>query len=122
MAGLIGPNSKLPGHIHRVPAGATCDDHEDRPAVARVQGETDSFGSELIDMCQECYDNYKKYAEEEAQKIQEEERFCEIGNHQAKGVTLRRDPSEGLFGPVYDMCPACHQRIISDFIGDDDLG
>lgn len=49
------------GSHHKVPAGATCDDHPDRPAVHRVQGETDSFGCEYIDWCQECYDKYQQY-------------------------------------------------------------
>lgn len=41
-----------------------CDDHPDRPATHRVQGETDSFGCEYIDWCQECHDKY--LAEREA--------------------------------------------------------
>jgi hypothetical protein len=53
MADVTGPISTLPGAVHRVPEGATCDEHPDRPAVLRVQGETDSFGSETIDYCQE---------------------------------------------------------------------
>jgi hypothetical protein len=49
------------GSLHRVPSGMTCDDHPERLAVKRVQGETDSFGCEYIDWCQECYDNYVVY-------------------------------------------------------------
>lgn len=43
MGDVTGPISTLPGHRHKLPSGATCDDHPDRPAVARIQGETDSF-------------------------------------------------------------------------------
>ena len=49
------------GSLHRVPAGMTCDDHPHLPAAKRVQGETDSFGCEYIDMCQTCYDKYVDY-------------------------------------------------------------
>jgi len=41
-----------------------CDDHQDRPATHRIQGETDSFGCEYIDWCDECYTNYLKYLED----------------------------------------------------------
>lgn len=36
-----------------------CDDHPDVPAVARVQGETDSFGCEMHDLCQACLDELR---------------------------------------------------------------
>lgn len=52
------------GSKHRLPAGATCDQHPDRPAVARIQGETDSFGCELCDMCAECYEEYQQYLQD----------------------------------------------------------
>ncbi len=52
------------GSHHKVPKGMMCDDHQDRPATHRVQGETDSFGCEYIDWCDECYEGYLKYREE----------------------------------------------------------
>ena len=55
------------GSHHKVPEGATCDDHPDRPATHRVQGETDSFGCEYIDWCQECHDKYLAYLAENPQ-------------------------------------------------------
>ena len=61
MGDVTGPISTLPGSRHDFPDGTMCDDHPDRKAVARVQGETDSFGSELIDMCQECLDEHRAY-------------------------------------------------------------
>jgi hypothetical protein len=52
MADVTGPISTLPGSSHHdVPDGMMCDDHPDRPAVTRLQGETDSFGSEMHDLC-----------------------------------------------------------------------
>ncbi len=41
MAEVTGPISSLPGAYHSLPKGTMCDEHPDRPAVARVQGETD---------------------------------------------------------------------------------
>lgn len=38
-----GPVSSMPGAASPVLAGETCDEHPDRPAVRRRQGETDSF-------------------------------------------------------------------------------
>src|SRR3954463_12051043 len=54
MADVTGPISTLPGTGHHLPDGTMCDQHPDRPAVARIQGETDSFGCEMNDLCQEC--------------------------------------------------------------------
>lgn len=54
MGDVTGPISTLPGARHSLPDGTMCDDHPDRPAVARIQGETDSFGCEMHDLCAEC--------------------------------------------------------------------
>ena len=54
MSDVTGPISTLPGCERAVDPGTMCDEHPDRPAVARVQGETDSFGSEQHDLCAEC--------------------------------------------------------------------
>ena len=51
MADVTGRISTLPGSGHKVPDGTMCDNHPDRLATHRVQGETDSFGSEMNDMC-----------------------------------------------------------------------
>ncbi|TKI01529.1 hypothetical protein FCN80_26365, partial [Martelella alba] len=59
-----GPVSTLPGQFSGVPAGVKCDEHHDRDAVKRVQGETDSFGCEYYDMCQECLDKYRQEIKE----------------------------------------------------------
>ena len=56
---VTGPISTLPGATGAPYEGAVCDEHPDRPAVMRVQGETDSMGSEQLYMCQACYDAYK---------------------------------------------------------------
>ena len=100
MADVTGPISSLPGSTHQLPDGAMCDTHQDRPAVARIQGETDSFGSEMHDVCAECRD--------------------EIRNHKDHGrcdwckteADLRpyRDLEEGSAGPVYQVCAECRRK------------
>ncbi|MGY7975507.1 hypothetical protein L1Q33_25460, partial [Klebsiella pneumoniae] len=59
-----GPVSTLRGHFCSLPTDSKCDEHPDRLAVRRVQGETDSFGCEYHDMCQECLDEYVKASQE----------------------------------------------------------
>jgi hypothetical protein len=100
MADVTGPTSTLPGAHHKVPAGAMCDYHPDRPAVRRVQGETDSFGSEMIDWCEECYKQYLEHKEQDSIGI------C----YHCKGLTPLfpwRDYEEGSCGPVYHLCAPC---------------
>jgi len=90
----------------KVPTGARCDDHPDRPAVARIQGETDSFGSELADLCQECLDAYNKYREQ-APKVAE---TCEWCGAVTTDCAHTRDVDEGMAGPVYMVCSACRRK------------
>lgn len=106
MGDVTGPISTLPGHRHKVPTGATCDDHPDRPAVARIQGETDSFGSELVDLCQECLDAYNKYREQ-APAVTE---TCEWCGAVTTDCTHARDVDEGRAGPVYMVCAGCQRK------------
>lgn len=113
MADVGGPTSRLPGAHLTVPPGATCDDHNDRPAVKRIQGETDSFGYEAYDMCQECYDKYVQ----EANKP----RLGHCDRCSSAGVEVHhtRDPEEGSCGPVYQMCSPCKSKMFKAF--NDDL-
>ena len=116
MADVTGPISTLPGSIHRVPEGMECDDHTGRLATHRVQGETDSFGSEMIDMCDECFENYRK----EIEAHQNDPHLCERCMYQKEGVKPTRDPEEGSCGRLYDMCPSCRSKMIEHFCGDED--
>lgn len=75
-------------------------------AVARIQGETDSFGSELHDCCQECVDeirNYERSAEAHTGQ-------CDWCKREATDLANRRDYDEGLAGPVYRVCGECRKR------------
>ena len=81
-----------------------CDEHPDRPAARRIQGETDSFGSEMHDLCDECAKAYR-----------EEMRKPDIGKCDWCGTTEvarvpARDYEEGTHGPVYYVCAACKKR------------
>lgn len=110
MAEVTGPISTLPGRSHAVPEGMTCDQHPDRPAIARIQGETDSFGCEMIDMCQECSDCYRAYLKSDEAK-EDRKGNCDWCRHFADDLREARDYEEGMCGPVYRVCGACIRRV-----------
>lgn len=120
MADVIGPNSYLPGQKIKVPHGAMCDEHPDRPAVCRVVGETDSFGSELMDMCQQCMDEHDNAPRSSDAKC---DRCGAVGE-----LLPTRDPDEGLTGPIYYYCFGCRTKqseeardeIIDSYCGADE--
>jgi hypothetical protein len=85
-----------------------CDEHPDRLSYRRVQGETDSFGSEMHDMCQECYENYRK--EMEAHRAEAATGVCDWCKAHATDLRDRRDYDEGMCGPVYRVCGPCVRR------------
>jgi len=105
MADVTGPISSLPGSGHDIPDGMMCDDHPDRPATHRVQGETDSFGSEMIDMCDECYKVFRK---EELER--DTSGHCEWCKQHAPKLRPRRDREEGSSGRVYQVCEPCIKK------------
>jgi hypothetical protein len=104
MSDVSGPISTLPGSAH-APRGA-CDEHPDRPATCRIQGETDSFGAEFFDLCDECAAAMR--AEIKAER--DRPRICEWCKSMATDVRPQRDFEEGLCGRVYDVCGACRKR------------
>lgn len=105
MADVTGPISTLPGAEYTSPEGTMCDDHPDRVAYKRVQGETDSFGCEMADMCKECYDTYKS-----EQKDTDHSGHCDWCKKHKPRVRPHRDFEEGSAGPVYDVCDDCIAR------------
>ncbi|MGY3482322.1 hypothetical protein ACVW1C_000205 [Bradyrhizobium sp. USDA 4011] len=106
MADVTGPISTLPGSGHRLPDGTMCDRHSDRPAVARIQGETDSFGSEMNDLCQGCLGAHRSYARSPEARSGR----CDWCKQSATDLRNARDIDEGSAGPVYRICGACHQK------------
>lgn len=109
MGDVTGPISTLSGTGHDVPDGMTCDQHPDRLAVARIQGETDSFGCEMIDMCQECL-----AADRAWRKSPEADEWrkgvCEWCENPADDLRDARDYEEGNCGRVYRVCGACKKK------------
>jgi hypothetical protein len=105
MADVTGPIRTLPGSIHNAPEGTRCDDHPERIAYKRVQGETDSFGSEMIDMCEECYNAFLKEQQEA-----DHSGHCDWCKTHKPRVRPRRDFEEGSAGPVYQVCDDCIQK------------
>lgn len=103
----------LPGRILVLVPGSVCDEHTEALAVKCVQGETDSFGHESLHMCQACFDNYK----EELKKPQVPHQcdWCK----KVEVCSPARDYSEGLSGPVYDVCQACHSRQTQSLIDEE---
>jgi hypothetical protein len=96
-----GPVSTLPGHTQQVEPQVMCDQHNDRPAVRRVQGETDSFGCEYHDLCQECIDEMRAAIEADRVGV------CDWCLKDAKDLRDRRDIDEGMCGRVYRVCGEC---------------
>jgi hypothetical protein len=104
MSHVSGPVSSLPGARRAPPDGTTCDDHPDRPATNRVQGETDSMGAEYHDLCEQC-----------AAKMLAEIRnggagACDWCKQHANDLKAHRDFEESSCGPVYRVCGACRRE------------
>jgi hypothetical protein len=100
-----------------------CDVHPDRKAVVRIQGETDSFGCEMHDCCQECADEIR----ESEQTPEARTGKCDWCKHQATDLRDRRDIDEGMCGPVYRVCGACEKKYDAELAAelayyDDDYG
>lgn len=81
-----------------------CDDHPDRPAIRRVQGETDSFGCEFLDLCDECMAELRKHAQDARSGV------CDWCHMEATDLRPARDYDEGMSGRVYDVCGSCIKR------------
>jgi len=107
MAAVIGPNHYVTGQVLRCPYGQACDKHEERLAEVRVVGETDSSGSELVDMCQECFQDYLR----DKRDAQDELVRCQLCGSLTDTCKAWKDPEEGWGGPQYQACQTCrHQR------------
>ena len=109
MADITGPTSTLSGARHDVPEGQKCDKHPRRKAVVRIQGETDSFGCELIDMCQECLDAERAW-EKSPEAAEWRKGKCEWCKKECVDLRDARDYEEGLNGRVYRICGPCTKR------------
>lgn len=109
MAEVTGPISTLAGFVRAVPEGTMCDEHPTVLAVKRIQGETDSMGSEQHDMCQVCVDKHNAYLASE-QAVQDRMGTCEWCKGGPLELFSRRDYDEGSSGRVYQVCRPCIKR------------
>jgi hypothetical protein len=93
-----------------------CDEHPHRVATHRVQGETDSFGSEMHDMCDECYAIHKA-------QVEVLSGVCDWCKNFANRLRDYRDIDEGLAGPIHQVCDECirqDQIRLQEELEDDD--
>lgn len=105
MAHVSGPVSTLPGAISPAPKNTTCDNC-DKPAFKRVQGETDSFGAEYLDLCKEHYEHIT------ADNTVGECDWCGVDEK----LQPIRDPEEGQSGPVYYVCDSCRTKFFDNIM------
>lgn len=103
-----GPVATMPGNSLSLPEGTMCDDHPDRLAVKRIQGETDSMGCEAADMCQECLDKYREAVKAHAAEAATGR--CDWCGQHKTTLAKRRDYDEGFSGRLYDVCLECRLR------------
>jgi hypothetical protein len=96
-----GPVSSMPGSKHRVEPGATCTNHENAPAVEKVQTETDRYGAEYFYACEACKIIRDKSLHELNPGV------CDWCNDKSNHLVKRRDPDEGTSGRVYNVCSEC---------------
>lgn len=111
--GVIGPSKHLPGNIID-PVHSRCEEHPDRPAVKSIVGETDSFGSETQEVCQECLDKYRQDRDKKLANPDPDDFFdCDGCSKRDETVKPARDPEEGMAGPVYYWCAECRKDVFS---------
>ena len=114
MSLVTGPISTMPGHCHKVPEGTKCDYHKDRFAAYRVQGETDSMGCEMEDLCTEC-----KTKQDKACLEADSSGTCDWCKGEAPQLVNRRDYDEGMSGPIYRVCMVCtavdNKRVAEEY-------
>lgn len=106
MSDVTGPISSLPGSKHKTPVGMKCD-LCDKPAVIRIQGETDSMGSEMGDYCLEHGTQV-----ENSSSLSGECDWCRVNKPELRPM---RDVDEGSCGPIYYVCAECRLGYYKSF-------
>ena len=101
MAHVSGPVRTLPGTVTKSPADTECDSCTTL-ALSRIQGETDSFGAEYSDACQNHYDKYL-----DAIKDLDTTGTCDWCKNHNVPVKDHRDFEEGSCGRIYQVCDTC---------------
>ena len=107
MADVTGPIRSMPGSVHKVPEEMVCDGYNVEcvlPATIRIQGETDSFGSEMMDLCSACHTSYLESCKE---MEEDTSGVCDWCGLPTPALHLKRDFEEGLYGRIYSVCQTC---------------
>ena len=115
MANVTGPIRSMPGSKHKVPEGAICDGYNvecTNVAIIRIQGETDSWGSEMMDLCSSCHESYLKSCEEV-----DTSGVCDWCKLPALELCNIRDFEEGVCGPIYNVCQTCIDKRNKEIFG-----
>ncbi len=102
-----GPVSTLPGYVRQcTDPSEMChtEGHENVPAIATIQGETDSMGAEYIGACRECLEKHQANGSSGGRLG-----FCNCGRNEI--LLPFRDPDEGMSGPVYYKCSPCRAEF-----------
>ncbi|MFH1631873.1 MAG: hypothetical protein ABIA47_02515 [bacterium] len=102
-----GPVTTLPGSSAPLPVSQMCDGYNcrcDKPATRRIQGETDSFGAEFMDLCDDCYRKYR------ADTPWYHDATCDWCKSEHQSIVPTRDIDEGSHGPVYYVCSKCKAK------------
>ena len=95
-----GPVSSMPGAVSH--SNQPCDEHPNRMAVKRIQGETDSMGCEYFHVCQECSDKIVSPVRVSG--------HCDWCKSNSDSLRHRRDMDDGMAGPVYRVCGPCIEK------------
>lgn len=115
MSAVTGPISTLPGSHHPSPDGVDCDSCG-FPAKHRIQGETDSMGSEMTDLCDGCFEATKKIYKEEPLIG-----TCYHCSSQQVETFPWRDYEEGTCGRVYHICSRCLKATRDRYLDDPEV-
>jgi hypothetical protein len=109
----------LPGQRFKCTTGEVCEDC-DQPATWTVVGETDSFGSEYIHLCDTHLEAFNRTTKES-----DRSGHCDWCKQHSESLKPRRDIDEGSSGPVYYVCEPCIAkdvaRINEELYGSDDV-
>lgn len=89
--------------------GTMCYAHHDIDATHRICTESDSFGSEYMNLCDVCWNEHLASKE----KVKNDESLwetCKCGNREPRMIQYR-DYEEGMHGSVYEHCSVCHEKM-----------
>jgi hypothetical protein len=110
----------ITGMIVEPLVGDMCETHENVPAVKRLVGETDSWGSEYIPICGQCHTKWMTdLKEKENRNDPKEWVICESCKTSDQTTKHRFDPSESG-GGTYMWCSKCYWKVHGETFGNGD--